>query len=160
MDCLFIRCIFYQKIVCSSQVLKEVVFYITYQQHNTQYIVTFQFLYSLYDIWLYTRKSQYSGQGFPLFTSCGSGILHSRLYFVKPDFRCLRLFWEVKDGGRGGYSGYLENTGLGKVTVHCSGDVLACLCLKMQSALNCLHWGLVVDTEVLELILHGAEMTL
>lgn len=59
-----------------------------------------------------------------------------------------------------------ENTGgLEDVTVHCSGDVLVCLCLKMQSALNCLHvissgWGLVMDTEVLEIVLHRSEMTL
>jgi len=32
-----------------------------------------------------------------------------------------------------------ENIGLGGVTVRCSGDVLVCLCLKVQSALGCLH---------------------
>lgn len=58
-----------------------------------------------------------------------------------------------------------ENTGIGEVTVHCSGDVLVRLRLKMQSAFNCLHpvspgWGRVMDTEVLELALHRAEMTL
>lgn len=58
-----------------------------------------------------------------------------------------------------------ENTVLGEMTVHCSGEVLVCLWLKMQSALSCLHpispaWGPVMGTEVLELLMHIAEMTL
>lgn len=70
-----------------------------------------------------------------------------------------RRWWERWMQWLFGCWGCEENTGLGEVTVCCSGNVLVCLHLKMQSALNCLHtvspgWGLVMDTEVLELVLH------
>lgn len=58
-----------------------------------------------------------------------------------------------------------ENTVPGEMTVHCSGEVLVCLCLKIELALSCLHmicpeWGLIMRTEVLGLLLHRAKMTL
>lgn len=91
----------------------------------------------------------------------------------KPGFRCLRVFWEEKGGGRGGCSGYLNTGGMSRTL-----DLERCLCialvtflcvwifwLKMQSALSC--WcavspgGVVaLNTEILELVLHRAEMTL
>lgn len=91
------------------------------------------------------QQRQYSGQGFLLFTSCRSNILHGRSCVTETQFQ---MFEDVL-GWKGwwnrwiqwifGYWEHEENTGLGEVSVHCVGDIFVYLLLKMQSALSCWH---------------------
>lgn len=89
----------------------------------------------------------------------------------KPSFRCLRMFWEEKGGGRGGWSGSLVIGGMRKTL-----DLERCLCIALVTFLSVLFWkcsqpsscwravspGRVVamKTEILELNLHRAGMIL
>lgn len=53
---------------------------------------------------MYTRTSQYSGQGFLLFTSCRSNILLGRLYVTKTQFQ---MFEDVL-GGKGWWKRWMK----------------------------------------------------